>query len=146
MEHGDIDNQPAQRLVFVWEGLLAHLDLQDLKRHNRLIKRHRYDRALEYWAEDLTMTRLLRDILYRRHLMVDVLTITGIDGFGHALERRLDREGYPYGRVIISSTAAYARELAYAPEVHTVFHGDQNSPFLFGSRGRAISSPLDVVL
>lgn len=146
MEKGDISNQPAQRMVFVWEGLLAHLDLVDVKAHNRAMKRGKWDRAAGMWDESVSFRHLLKDILYRRELMVDVLSITGIQQFSDALAVRLVDDGYPFGRLITSTVAEYTAELAYSPEVHSVFHGDTAAPFLFGSRGRAVATPLDVRL
>lgn len=146
MERGDISNQPAQRVVFVWEGLLAHLDLTDTKAHNRAMKRGKWAHAVGMWDKSESFAHLLKDILYRREMMVDVLSITGAQGFSDALSARLTEEGYPFGRLITATIHDYTAELPYSPEVHTVFHGDTASPFLFGSRGRAISTPLDVTL
>lgn len=141
MKEGDIDNRSAPRVVFVWEGLLAQLPPESRRIEHSLCRRRKFSKALDLWEQNEHMRHALVDITWRSDVAVDLLCIHPEGGFSRELKRRLDLDEYPYGHLYSMSLMRFDQELAYLPNVIAVYHAIPDRPFLYGRRGRLVSSP-----
>lgn len=134
MIRGEISNQYEGRIVFVWEGLLAHRIEGTDALEARYVRWKRWRRAFSCWEEDRALRHAVSDAFWRSGMNVDVL-ITHPAPFAELVTEYLEATNFPYHRVYNYSLEAFDRELAFLPEVVGVWHKEVNRPFLFGGKG-----------
>lgn len=99
------------------------------------MRRGSYRKALDLWEEEPIVRRLVQDTSWRRGLPVDILVTEHPQGFANILRERLDNNNYPCNRLYCHSPQEFSQELAFMPEITTVYHADPRAPFLYGSKG-----------
>lgn len=135
MQDGDLSNEVAPRLLFVFEGTVATLPSKATATKERLYCRtKRWDRAVGLWEVSDRASALLWDVLWRYHYRFDIVTFRPF-GFAQALMRRFDAEGFPVGNVRASSPSSLAQQLAYMPDVRYVYDADPDHVLTYGGRG-----------
>lgn len=133
MEGGDLSNEAPPRFLFVFEGLIGKLPRGQEKRHARLCRLHRHEKAAAMWEIDDQALSYLWDMAWRHHLQVDMVTF--LEEY-EALKERLDDEGIPYGHLRhYASPDTLAVRLSYMPYVSRIYYAYPERPFVFGDRG-----------
>lgn len=132
--------------MFVWENLLAHRAVGENRAYAKAIRRRQWEKAVGMWELDPIMRQRLHHLSWQFSIAVDILCITAHPGFANALKARLEEDHYPFSWLLRFTLAEFNRELAFRPEITTVYHGETASPFLFGSRGHLVgnSHTLDI--
>jgi hypothetical protein len=86
---------------------------------------------------DLMVRRILW-LFFKKNLNIEVVTYLG-DDFAEELAEWLDDEMVPVSRVWSTTPDALARNIAYMPDLHTVYDPDPERWLAYGSKGRFIS-------
>lgn len=139
MEKGDLGNEVVPRLLIEFEGLLAHLVVQEPEPPgfmSRMLGRR--PEPVSTWDLDDLVVKVMWDLTYRFHQELDVITKQGQD-FARELAERLDVEQVPARRVWAYEPRRLARQLAAMPYVAAVYTGELEHAMLYGSRGRLIT-------
>lgn len=139
MQKGDLSNEAPSRFYFVFEGLLGRQTHPWSKTQEATyIALRQWKAAVGTWDLSEQMLAHVWDVTWRHHMSLDVVTFKPA-GFALALEERFDREHLPIGSVVrFDSPNDLAKRMAYLPQVMTVFFGNPEWEFRFGSRGRLI--------
>jgi len=138
MQHGDISDDPPQRLWVVYEGLvgLRRPETPSAPRKGPW-RRRTPPRALS--PADFSVNELAAAAIYRTmvrdHWHLEVLTFLG-DGFALELAETLGYEQNIYAPVLSRTPAGVARELARRPDVQRVYFPDRANLLTFGQRGQ----------
>jgi hypothetical protein len=146
MLRGDISNDYAKRLVFVYEGLVASAPDQRAEARMRLLLRlRRWRAALRCLRTEPRVVSQMWDLTWRWDFRLDVYTYLG--GMDHqsqvekALRERLDRENIPVSNVWSLTPAGAAVRMAYAVDLHRVYDADVTRRLLYGGRGEHVGDP-----
>lgn len=141
MLHNDISNEIAPKLVVVVDGLVGRVPMDDEPVAVKFRRRGRWRKLAGLYVFDTLMVAHLWDIVQRSPWSHDLVSLeSSSDEWYEALGARLDRFNVPYSRLECHDSAeAYARILAYRPEVKQVFYANPDWVFHFGSRGSHVS-------
>jgi len=140
MQHGDISNESAPRILLVFEGAVGFLPDIKVKDYQRAVRRHAWDDAVSCWELSEPILRRILDLVLRRNLAVEVVTFIS-QPFADVLAARLDEEDVPVRRVWYSTPGRLSRRLAYMPDVAAVYDPDEAHVFTYGSKGRVLVDP-----
>lgn len=139
MQHGDISNEVAPRLVVVFEGLLGLLpDARTRGKEALARKMKRWKAAANTYEINELLAKHIWDTVWRHHYSVDVCTYLG-EEMAEAIEERLDAEQLPVGRVFATEPQLLARKIALMPDVAAIFDPSTSHRFTYGSKGRVMS-------
>lgn len=135
MQDGDLSNEVAPRLLFVFEGTVGSLPSKTAEAKERwYLKMKRWDKAVACWDIADRSYALLWDCTWRYNFRFDVVTFRP-KGFAKALALLFDDVGLPVGHVIATSPAGLAQRLAHMPDVKYVYDADAARLFTWGGRG-----------
>lgn len=135
MQHGDISNEVAPRLLFVFEGTVAAPSSTAAEKMEKLhIRLRRWDKAVECWEISERSYALLWDCTWRHNFRFDIVTYRPA-GFAVALKERLNVEGLPVGNIWATTPARLSKRLAFMPDVAAVYDADATRLFTYGGRG-----------
>lgn len=135
MQGGDLSNEVAPRLLFVFEGTVGALSSKTDEAKERFYCRtKRWKKAVDMWVVSERAYALLWDVTWRYSFRFDVVTYKP-SGFAKALAERLDDEVIPVSRVFSSSPNILAKKLAFMPDVRHVYDADEGRLFTYGGRG-----------
>jgi hypothetical protein len=134
MKNNDLSNKMLPRIVVVFEGKLGVLPKENEKACAKAFNKKHYDEALGYYELDELMMRKLLDLRYRQDINVSIVTWLG-DDMAVAISELMDEEGIPIGECFASTPSRLARELAYNPDIVTVYDPDDDHRFTYGSKG-----------
>lgn len=135
MQGGDLSNEVAPRLLFIFEGTVATLPSKTVEAKEKIHQRlKRWQKAVDLWEISERAYALLWDVTWRYNYRFDIVTYHPA-GFAKALKERLDDEGLPVGRVWHSSPSLLAKRLAFMPDVRYVYDADASRLFTYGGRG-----------
>ena len=84
------------------------------------------------------MVRRILWLFFKKNLNIEVVTYLG-DDFAEELAEWLDDEMVPVSRVWSTTPDALSRNIAYMPDLHTVYDPDPERWLAYGSKGRFIS-------
>lgn len=138
MRKGDISARPAPRLLFVWEGLIAHLPESEVKAWERERRKKRYAQGLKRWVTDSTMIAQMWRVAWNYDFGIDVVSYLD-EGFENTLRVRLDAENAPVGNVLVTTPERLIREMP--PNIGRVFDPDPSRVLHYGSIGRIVTDP-----
>lgn len=141
MEGGDLSNEVAGRLLFVFEGTVGRLRPGAEARERGLLRLRRWAAAVRCWEIPQEARAVLWDAAWRWSYRFDVVTHRPA-GFAKALEGALDEADVPFTKVWSMSVDELARALARMPDVQAVFFADQSRRFAYGSRGVLVENGL----
>lgn len=135
MQDGDLSNEVAPRMLFVYEGVIGFPRSETVMLKERVyLKMHRWAKAVDCWDIPSQARNVLWDVTWRWNFRFDIVTFRPA-GFATALRERLDNEGIPFTRCWASSPARLAKQLAYMPDVKYVYDADTSRRFTFGGKG-----------
>lgn len=140
MEKGDISNEVSPRLVVVFEGLIASLPegAKARAQYDSLVKKEKWSEALALFEINELMAKHVLDLVWRQRFTVDVVTFIGPE-MAELIEKRMDDEGIPIGRVFHTSSVLLGRSVAYRPDIAVIYDPDPSHRFTYGSKGRIMS-------
>ena len=136
MERGDLDNRAVQmRVIFIWDGLLAHL--QHPTREALCLRTKAFRLAFECWEPDEHYEAVLKDYTMRYDVRVDVVTYR--PSFTPYIEKRYDQLNLGVAHVWWMTATSLARRVSSMGDVNTIFY-PATSPFdaLYGPKGSPI--------
>ena len=137
MEKGQLGTSVQQRVIFVWEGTLAHLPdgpgpgaVESMCR-----KLGRYERAVGYWKIHDSTVAVIWTLFQRTPFRIDLAVTTREDRFAKAVADLSDRNGWPIRYVFAMTAPALGRRLPYMADVECVYYGLAEQRFNFGPHG-----------
>lgn len=141
MEGGDISNERAQKIVFVFDGLVGRIPEEDEKTAARLRRKRKWSHLARLYGVDTKMGAHLWDIVWRSPFSFDIVSFeSGAEPWYEALESLLERANLPYSRLeVYDSADEFAQQMAYAPNIMRVYHSNPSWAFKFGNRGEVIT-------
>lgn len=143
MQGGDLSNEVAPRLLFVFENTVATLPTKAAAaREKAALRLRRWDTAVAQWEISERAYALLWDVTWRYNYRFDIVTYKPAC-FAKALRQRLDDEGLPVGNVWASSPTLLSKKLAFMPDVRYVYDADGSRLFTYGGRGVHMPGGLD---
>lgn len=141
MEGNNISNEIAQKLIFVFEGLVARIPEDFDKKAKKSRKKGKWSDLARCYEIDSMMGAHLWDVVWRSPFSFDIVSFeSDEEEWYEALERRLERANVPYSRLeVYASADEFAQMMAYSPNVLRVFHANPSWGFKFGNRGELVS-------
>lgn len=117
MQHGDIDNTVPPLLVITLD-VLAPLPNGEVPKATLAERMKRWNRAVEYRRLDRHCVGMVWKLGSRTGVRFDLLVLGKSEPYVEAVREWVDRENLPVRHVVGSTSAqAFARELAYRPDV-----------------------------
>ncbi|MEV4454380.1 hypothetical protein [Microbispora sp. NPDC049633] len=135
MEHGDIDNSIAPKVLVEFEDLIAHQNQHFPK--PRMLRRRRA--TVSDWDLDDLVVKVMWHMVWNLHLQIEVITSQG-EEFAGQLAGWLDAEDVPAQRVWAYEPRALARRLATMPYVSVIYTGRADHAALYGRWGRLVTA------
>jgi hypothetical protein len=134
VEHGDISNEVAPRIIFVFEGLIGQLASEsDEKKHRALVKVHAWKRAASMWTFDGWARKIIWDYTSRRLQQIDIVTYLDEREAEH-IHDRIDAAGIPYGNFWATTMQEFVSLQMLNPAVIGVVDGDNKRWGVYGSK------------
>lgn len=141
MRKGELSSETLPRVYIVFEGLIGLLP-NGIKDRNLLRlaqQRKKWDQVIDYYQLNTKTSRGIRDLYWRQHFRVDVITF--IDpGFVSAIRDKLDSRSMLFGDVHYYDTEMLLADLTYDPAIIAVLDPDPKHKLLWGSKGRYCSA------
>jgi hypothetical protein len=140
MQGNDISNEVSQKLVFVFEGLVAKIPEEDEKRAAKYRRKGHWQMLSRIYAVDTMMAAHLWDIVWRSPFSFYVVSFeTDDEAWYEALDRALGRANIPNSRLeVYPSVDDFARMIVYSPNILRVYHGNPSWFAKFGDRGELV--------
>lgn len=140
MQDNDIAKGVVARDVLVFEGLLGiFADDTAAARYARLSARGKWDKALACFSINEVLANQIWRVVWEYGVEIDLLTYQG-KKFRDRLEVRMEAENFPFGRILYENPQVFARSLIYQPDIRSVYDPYPEHQFLYGGKGRIISS------
>lgn len=137
MERGELGTDTQRRVIFIWEGALAHLPDQPGPKTLEAVYRKtgRYDRAVGFWEVHEHGLAVMWTLFQRTPLRIDLAVTTRESGFARAVADLSDHENWPVRYVFAVAAAVLGRRLPQMPDVERVFYGVADQRFAYGPHG-----------
>lgn len=143
MQHGDLSNQVAPKIVVVFEGAIGILSRDNQKHFDKFVKKNDWWSAVNcYDLQDIYLRKLL-DLTYRENFNVVIMTWMGKDA-AEALNELMDEENIPIHRVSHSTPERLARDLAYNPDIIAVYDPNPEHRMTYGAKGIHLVDPFQL--
>lgn len=141
MEHGDISNERAQKLVFVFDGLVGRVPEEDERVAAKLRRRRKWDQLARVYEVDTKMGAHLWDITWRSPFSFDIVSFESAEeAWYEALERLLERANVPFSRLeVYDDPNDFAQHMVYAPNILRVYHSRPDWWAKFGDKGELLT-------
>lgn len=141
MERGDISNQRAPKLVFVFDGLVGVIPAEDERVAKKLRRRGKWEQLARVYEVDTKMGAHLWDIVWRSPFSFDIVSFESAEeAWYEALERLLERANVPLSRLeVYDDPNDFAQHMVYAPNILRVYHGRSDWWAKFGDKGQLIT-------
>lgn len=141
MERGDISNQRAPKLVFVFDGLVGVIPAEDERVAKKLRRRGKWEQLARVYEVDTQMGAHLWDIVWRSPFSFDIVSFESAEeAWYEALERLLERANVPLSRLeVYDDPNDFAQHMVYAPNILRVYHGRSDWWAKFGDKGQLIT-------
>lgn len=133
MERGELGISARPGLVFVFEGLIAHLEHQRIEK--AALRTHKWDIALDQWVFALDVRSYMQRMLSHYDTPIDVLTWRPI-GFAEALYERLWYYDLPVRSTHSTTYAMASPQMATDPAITVVYDADPDHRFGYGFKAR----------
>lgn len=140
MRRGELSNTILPRVYVVFEDLIGVLpDAKSRIAYNLAAKRKKWAQAIDYYQLTPTISQGIRDLYWRHHFRVDVITF--IDpGAVSPIRERLDSRNLFFGDVLYYDRDLLLSELTYDPAILAVFDPEPSRILTWGSKGRYCTS------
>ena len=140
MLKGELSSETLPRVYVVFENLIGLLpNAKDRTAELLARKRKKWEQAIDYYQLNIKTSQGLRDLYWRQHFRVDVITF--IDpGFVSAIRDKLNSRNLLFGDVHYYDTELLLADLTYDPAILAVLDPDPKHVLLWGSKGRYCSS------
>jgi len=137
---GELSSETLPRVYVVFENLIGLLpNAKDRTAELLARKRKKWEQAIDYYQLNIKTSQGLRDLYWRQHFRVDVITF--IDpGFVSAIRDKLNSRNLLFGDVHYYDTELLLADLTYDPAILAVLDPDPKHVLLWGSKGRYCSS------
>jgi len=137
MERGELGISAKPGIVFVFEGLIGHLQHERIEK--MALRANRWEYALDQWTFDLEVRSYIQRMIKQFGTPIDVLTWHPI-GFAEALHDRLW-----YYDVQVSDTRSTlyeiaSPEMATDPAISVVFDAEPSHRFGYGFKCREFNA------
>lgn len=141
MEHNDISNERAQKLVFVFDGLVGRVPEEDERVAAKLRRRRKWDQLARVYEVDTKMGAHLWDITWRSPFSFDIVSFESAEeAWYEALERLLERANVPFSRLeVYEDPNDFAQHMVYAPNILRVYHSRPDWWAKFGDKGELLT-------
>lgn len=140
MLKGELSSETLPRVYIVFENLIGLLpNAKDRTAEMLARKRKKWQQAADYYQLNINTSQGMRDLYWRQHFRVDVITF--IDpAFVSAIRNRLDGRNLLFGDVHFYDTDMLLADLTYDPAILAVLDPDPKHVLRWGSKGRYCSS------
>lgn len=140
MLKGELSSETLPRIYVVFENLIGLLpNAKDRIAEQLARKRKKWEQAADYYQLNIKTSQGMRDLYWRQHFRVDVITF--IDpAFVSAIRNRLDSRNLLFGDVHYYDTEMLLADLTYDPAIIAVMDPDPHHVLLWGSKGRYCSA------
>jgi hypothetical protein len=142
MQKGDISNEVAPRVIFVFEHNIGYLRPSAEVMERTLIKARRWRRAVDLWEIPQHVHTMLWDTAWRWECRFDIVTYKPEKFAGYLLDR-LNEEDVPFSNLWAEPKEEFLHRLTFMPSVQYVFHADPADRFSYGSRGVLLAGGLE---
>lgn len=140
MLKGELSSETLPRVYVVFENLIGLLpNTKDRAAELLARKRKKWEQAIDYYQLNIKTSQGLRDLYWRQHFRVDVITF--IDpGFVSAIRDKLNSRNLLFGDVHYYDIELLLADLTYDPAILAVLDPDPKHVLLWGSKGRYCDS------
>lgn len=136
MRKGELSSETLPRVYVVFENLIGLLpNPKDRIAEQVARKRKKWSQAADYYQLNINTSQGIRDLYWRQHFRVDVITF--IDpGFVSAIRDKLDSRNLLFGDVHYYDKDLLLSDLTYDPAIIGVLDPDPQRILTWGSKGR----------
>lgn len=140
MRKGELSSETLPRVYVVFENLIGLLpNTKDKLAEQLARKRKKWEQAADYYQLNINTAQGIRDLYWRQHFRVDVITF--IDpGFVSAIRDKLDGRNLLFGDVHYYDKELLLADLTYDPAIIAVLDPDPSRILTWGSKGRYCDS------
>lgn len=136
MQHGDLSDQIASRLIVVFDHTIGTLTPQAAKHRRRYLKIRQWHRAADCWAIDPHLVKVMVDWQYRSPYNIDVATFVDANEAAF-IEERLEQIGIPFGHFLNVTVEELSRVHANMPHIAAIFDAAADHRFAYGAKSRS---------
>lgn len=141
MRKGDIAGSAAPRLLFVWEGLIAHPPSARNVFQGGARLGGKTKRMVDAYVTDSVMAAQLWRLQWNHGFTLDLATFLGSTA-AKLIEERVERERLPFGWVTSETPQSLAQRANYEPNLARIYLGRiAVPPLMFGAKGRTVTDP-----
>jgi hypothetical protein len=140
MRRGELSSERLPRALVVFEGLVGVLpDVKTSALEALARKRKKWDVAAGYYRLNISTSGGMRDLYWRHHFRVDIVTF--IDpNFVSAIRNRMDSRNLLFGDVhYYANPVELSQDLTYDQSILGVLDPNPANTLTYGSRGRYCS-------
>lgn len=136
MRRGELSSETLPRVYVVFENLIGLLpNAKDRIAEQVARKRKKWEQAADYYQLNIKTSQGIRDLYWRQHFRVDVITF--IDpGFVSAIRDKLDSRNLLFGDVHYYDKELLLADLTYDPAIIAVLDPDPQRILTWGGKGR----------
>lgn len=137
MEKGQLGTEVPRRVIFIWEGVVAHLPdqyvIKTLERYKgRLGLCHQ---ALSYWQVNDLAVQAMWSIHQRSPMRIDLCVTSRGELFTKAVGQLATERNWPVRYVFCEAPEALGRLLPTMPDVDRVYYGLEGQRYAYGPQG-----------
>ena len=143
MKNGDLSNQPAPRLIVVYEGALAYLPEDRVKEYEKALKKKDYKKVAALFRFNSAMLDKILYLSFKKNYNISVVTWFPEEVVGE-IEEALATLSIPVRSVFSSSPDDLARLLPYNPDVVCVYDPVPEHILKYGSKGFVLTDANDL--
>jgi hypothetical protein len=148
VEKGQLGTTVPPRMIFIWEGTVAHLpegraihSLEWIARRSGL-----FDKAVSYWRVHERTLAWMWTIFARTEHRIDVCVTTRQPEFAMAVARLMEHGNLPVRYVFAQSPAGLGRMLPSMADVSHVYYGLEEQRWAYGPHGVFITPETPIAL
>ena len=139
MRYGDLSSKVVPRLIVVFEGAVGILPESKKKAYDKCVKRDKWADAIDLFEINENVADRITWLMVKRDVSLSLVTWMP-EAAAIFIEERMDYENIPIRGCFSATPQILTRQLAYEPDVMTVYDPDPAHILTYGSKGACLTS------
>lgn len=135
MEHGNLSNKVAPRIVLVFEGALGFCT--NISKHDKAVRKGKWESAMKYWSLNDLCLRKLMYLYFKKDVNIEIVTYLGEE---FAKELQIELQDLPFHRVWATTPFDLGLKVDYMNDLAMVYDPEPKRWLMYGKKGRFLSS------
>lgn len=143
MRYGDLSSKVVPRLIVVFEGAVGILPENKKKAYDKCVKKVFWADAIDLFEINENVAGRIVWLMVKKDVSISLVTWMPVDA-ADAIEDRMNEENIPVRGCFSATPQILARQLAYKPDVVTVYDPDPAHILTYGSKGVYLTSAAQI--